>query len=255
MGRKQKPKSFMSEIARFIMGSSFLVGIYVYMSTSNMTLAALAFCGICSIAIAIPLISRSLRDKKYINSGFDVIDKMTGTEFEEFLLAHFKFLGYQGHLTPVTADYGADLVLKKDGIKTVVQAKRHKQKVGLEAVQQILGAMGHYKANKAIVITNNYCSENAYVLAASNNVEIWNRDVLQDFISKTKDKTGDETNDITKDKTSVQDKEPNPCPSDICPRCSGNIIAKKGKYGEFFGCSSYPKCTYTCKALPLEQKS
>lgn len=33
--------------------------------------------------------------------------------------------------------------------------------------------------------------------------------------------------------------------SGICPRCGGSLIKRKGKYGEFFGCSNYPECTYT----------
>lgn len=31
----------------------------------------------------------------------------------------------------------------------------------------------------------------------------------------------------------------------VCPRCGGSLIVKKGKYGEFKGCSNYPKCRYT----------
>ena len=30
-----------------------------------------------------------------------------------------------------------------------------------------------------------------------------------------------------------------------CPKCGGNLIKKNGKYGEFMGCSNYPKCGYT----------
>ena len=33
----------------------------------------------------------------------------------------------------------------------------------------------------------------------------------------------------------------------ICPRCGGNLVERNGKYGEFIGCSSYPKCKYTLK--------
>jgi hypothetical protein len=33
--------------------------------------------------------------------------------------------------------------------------------------------------------------------------------------------------------------------STVCPRCGGNLVARDGCYGKFFGCSSYPKCTYT----------
>lgn len=31
----------------------------------------------------------------------------------------------------------------------------------------------------------------------------------------------------------------------ICPKCGGSLILRKGKYGEFLGCSNYPKCRFT----------
>ncbi len=31
----------------------------------------------------------------------------------------------------------------------------------------------------------------------------------------------------------------------ICPKCGGQLVKRKGKYGEFYGCSNYPKCRYT----------
>jgi hypothetical protein len=40
-------------------------------------------------------------------------------------------------------------------------------------------------------------------------------------------------------------KNPEPGDSMICPRCGGTLVRRKGKYGEFYGCSSYPSCRYT----------
>ncbi|MCI5946982.1 MAG: NERD domain-containing protein [Oscillospiraceae bacterium] len=31
----------------------------------------------------------------------------------------------------------------------------------------------------------------------------------------------------------------------ICPKCGGNLVQRKGKYGEFLGCSNFPKCRFT----------
>jgi hypothetical protein len=31
----------------------------------------------------------------------------------------------------------------------------------------------------------------------------------------------------------------------VCPKCGGRLIVKDGKYGKFYGCSSFPKCKYT----------
>ena len=236
MRRIRKSKPFVSSVARFLQRVSFLIAILVFSLTLNIIIAGISFFVMIGLALIVKLIFRHIRYKKYINSGLDVVDKMSGTEFEEFLLVHFKQMGYRSRLTPVTADYGADLVLEKDNVKTVVQAKRWGQKVGVEAVQQILGAMGYYKASKAIVITNNYCSENAHILATSNNIEIWNRDVLQEFMNKTNGKS-----------SAVYVKGQNTSSLDICPECSGKLIVKRGKHCEFLGCSSYPGCSYTRK--------
>ncbi len=31
----------------------------------------------------------------------------------------------------------------------------------------------------------------------------------------------------------------------ICPRCGNQLVKRKGKYGQFYGCQNYPKCRYT----------
>lgn len=33
----------------------------------------------------------------------------------------------------------------------------------------------------------------------------------------------------------------------ICPRCGGELVLRNGKYGQFYGCSNYPKCNYITK--------
>lgn len=33
----------------------------------------------------------------------------------------------------------------------------------------------------------------------------------------------------------------------ICPRCHGQLVMRKGRYGNFVGCSNYPTCKYTAQ--------
>ncbi|MBR6527368.1 MAG: NERD domain-containing protein [Lachnospiraceae bacterium] len=33
----------------------------------------------------------------------------------------------------------------------------------------------------------------------------------------------------------------------VCPNCGAKLVERKGKYGEFLGCSGFPKCRYTQK--------
>lgn len=35
--------------------------------------------------------------------------------------------------------------------------------------------------------------------------------------------------------------------NNVCPKCGGALVLRKGKYGQFKGCSNYPKCRYIVK--------
>lgn len=176
-------------------------------------------------------ILKKKQDLRYINSNIETVDKMTGEEFEEFLKAHFEKLGYKAKLTAKTGDYGADIVLDKSGSRIVVQAKRWINKVGIEAVQQIIGAKAYYKADKCIVITNNYFTPNAVNLAASNNsVELLDRKKLINIMSKNNLQINNEG--------AIRKRI-------ICSKCGAEMVLKQGQYGGFYGCSNYPKCKNT----------
>lgn len=213
---------------------SILIGLFFFKKgnfLSAFKAFATCFIMIAILSLIISYILYMKHKKKLLRSGIDLVDKMTGEEFEKFLLVHFEKLNYHVKLTPVTSDYGADLIIKKDNIKTVVQAKRWSQKVGIEAIQQILGAKQYYNADKCIVITNNYFTPNAINLASSSSVELWDRNQL---IKNMNIGNGNEiATAVTKDSKI------------ICPRCGTKMKLVKGKYGYFYGCSNYPKCKYT----------
>ncbi len=82
--------------------------------------------------------------KHLLDCGILEVDEMTEKEFENFLYFHFINCGYSVTLTQDSQDRGADLILYKDGLKTVVQAKRSKNLVGIKAVQEVAGAVRHY---------------------------------------------------------------------------------------------------------------
>jgi len=43
--------------------------------------------------------------------------------------------------------------------------------------------------------------------------------------------------------------EPNPSLGQPCPDCGGELVVKRGRYGEFIACSNYPECRYIHKEL------
>ena len=96
-----------------------------------------------------------------------------------------KSSGYQVTLTPVTNDFGADLVISKSGKKTVVQAKRYQGKVGSFAVQEVVAAIKYYQADQALVITNSQFTASAHELAIANGVTLWERQQLIELILRS----------------------------------------------------------------------
>jgi restriction system protein len=88
-------------------------------------------------------------------------------------------------LTPYT-DYGADLVAEYNGERTVVQAKRYRQPVGLKAVQEVAGARAQYRGGRAIVVTSASFTPQAVKLAQSTGVELWDRGRLAHELAKVR---------------------------------------------------------------------
>jgi len=119
--------------------------------------------------------------------GLSDVDRLSGKDFETYLATRFRALGYKVEQTKLVGDYGADLILMREGYRTVVQAKRYSKNVGVKAVQEVLGAKAKYDAQNAIVVTNSGYTKEAVELAHSAGVDLWGRDRLISEILRTPD--------------------------------------------------------------------
>lgn len=127
------------------------------------------------------------RNKSQCLDGVDIfsisqIDSLSGQEFENLLKTIFEKQGYDVALTKKSHDYGADLVLRKNNIISVVQAKCYEKNIGIKAVQEIIAARLHYNAEEMFVATNRYFSKDAIILASEHNVKLIDRDVIIKFV-------------------------------------------------------------------------
>lgn len=136
----------------------------------------MSFILIFGVAVYLYIYKRQL-DRIRATGIFD-IDEMDGVAFEKRLWLLFQSLGYKVETTPTRGDWGADLILTKDNLRTVVQAKRYSKPVGLSAVQEAVTARAKYNCAKALVVTNNTFTAQARELAFHNSTELWDRDRL-----------------------------------------------------------------------------
>ncbi|SET14310.1 restriction endonuclease [Paenibacillus sp. NFR01] len=185
------------------------------------------------VVFALMIVLCQQRTERLKRSGIAEIDKMEGIQFEKYLGHLFRSQGYVVEATKVAGDYGADLLLRKDGIKIAVQAKRYSQNVGIKAVQEAQASIAHYAANEAWVVTNSDYTVAAYELAESNRVRLINRETLIRMI-------------LAMNPGAVQEAEPEvQVDAFVCPKCGSGLVLRTGPMGQFYGCGSFPKCRYS----------
>lgn len=127
---------------------------------------------------------RTKQKRRISKYTIDDVDLMTGAEFEEFVGLLFKKMGYSSQVTKQSGDQGLDVIASKNGTKIGIQAKCYSNTVGNSSVQEAVAGKSFYNCDKVIVVTNNYFTPAAEELAQSNNVVLWNRDMLKEKIKE-----------------------------------------------------------------------
>ncbi|RED58516.1 restriction endonuclease [Cohnella lupini] len=245
---KKREEAYKSLIGLVFIGS---LSITYYISKSATAAVIVGLCALGTL-IAVNLIQHQKRENRLKQSGIAEIDKMDGIIFERYLQQLFKAQGYQVEVTQAIGDFGADLIMVKNGIKIVVQAKRHASNVGIKAVQEAQAAIAHYGASEAWVVTNSNYTDAAYQLAKSNQVKLINREALIEMILSS---TTGTTQDLSRIQTAATVEALAQSGNDLietnnklCKRCGSTLVLRKGPKGPFYGCTSFPKCRYTTQS-------
>ena len=112
--------------------------------------------------------------------------RATPEEFEYLCAAIFKKRGYAVELTSKGADFGVDVVAKKRGLTLAIGAKRYAEKrtVGNRWVQQLLGSMSKYDADRAVLITTSSFTRQAIEQAENAPIELIDGEELKRIIRK-----------------------------------------------------------------------
>ncbi|QQE81204.1 restriction endonuclease [Alicyclobacillus sp. SO9] len=141
------------------------------------------------IGLIIIIVYQSMQEARLKRSGILEVDKMTGRTFENYLGHLFRSQGYRVKVTRESGDYGADLVLEKNGSKIVVQAKRYQKNVSIKAVQEVQASLAYYGAQQGWVVTNSGFTASAVNLARSNGIRLVGRKELMNLMLTLNDKS------------------------------------------------------------------
>ncbi|AFI06283.1 archaeal Holliday junction resolvase/Mrr protein-like protein [Helicobacter cetorum MIT 99-5656] len=154
-------------------------------SANDLFFKLLVILGLFVILVLLQGVATSYHKRK-IKRILQKIDTMNGFEFEEYSKLFFASKGFEAKVTQKSGDYGADLIIEKDGIKWVAQAKRYSHKVSPKAIQEVVSSKAYYHCEKACVITNSYFTQAAKNLAKANEVLLIDRDEWIRFLSESK---------------------------------------------------------------------
>jgi len=185
------------------------------------------------LRVVMDLMSRRSKIKWYLGKKkVQDLQQLTSTQFEEYIATLFQSLGYEAKVTGGRGDGGVDVEAVKDGHVHYIQCKKYiSSKVPVSAVRDFYGAIAdRVDGGKGYFITTNVFTLDAEKFAEDKPIELIDKFKLMEYMQMVD--------------TTVPEVE-----ASVCQKCGSELVRRKGKYGAFLGCSTYPKCDYTEKIL------
>lgn len=114
-------------------------------------------------------------------------EKSTWQQYE--LMCHYllESSGWNVLLTEAGGDFGVDLIATKNNLKVAIQCKKHKNTIGIKAVQKVFSGGNYHNCTHMIVCSNVGYSKSAKKLALNLGVELLQHDylmVLDDILNE-----------------------------------------------------------------------
>lgn len=129
----------------------------------------------------------NIRQIKEADLGLkDNFRSYTPYEFEDFIRTLFEEKGYDAKVTKQSSDYGIDVIAENNDEKLAIQVKRYKEsnKVGSPSVQKTLGSKHKIGADKTILVTTSWFTDNAKTSSDGAPIELWNKSKLRQEVKK-----------------------------------------------------------------------
>lgn len=101
--------------------------------------------------------------------------ELSGVEFEDQVARVARSCGVPVIMTPVTGDFGVDLIVGRRPNRLAVQCKRQSRPVGAGAVQQVVAGAPMHDCAATMVVTNNEFTPAARRLAEQHGCELVGR--------------------------------------------------------------------------------
>jgi len=125
-------------------------------------------------------ISQFRASPEYISSPLSKsVEGMSPSDYERHCAELLESLGWVARVTKGSGDQGADVIAEKEGVRIVLQCKKHAKPVGNKAVQEALAALKFEDAEFAAVVSNTSFTPAAEALAGKSGVALLHHSELE----------------------------------------------------------------------------
>jgi len=168
------------------------------------------------------------------NGAKETLRELSWKDFEFLISEYFKKENFRVDLINANgADGGIDIKLYKNGELFLVQCKHYKAwKVPVQVVRELYGLMSAENAVGGYVVTTGKFTNEAFTFATNKKIILIDGSKLEKIL--------DNDLSIRATEMAIQSSGKN-----LCPRCGNELVVRSSSRGQFFGCSSFPKCRYT----------
>lgn len=188
-------------------------------------------------------------------TGLDSLAALGWRQFELLVGEAFRRRGYVVEETGLGgADGGIDLILRRDGRRTLVQCKQwRRSRVPVSVVREMYGLLAHHGADAVLIVALGTFTTDAQRFADGKSIELIGGEALLRMIREVQAapaQAGVPAGPAKPMRAPVSVSAPvqaAPAASPACPRCGKAMIERSNKRtGEmFWGCSAFPACRGT----------
>ncbi len=222
------------------------------LSAMGRTLAPLAWLILiaCSLAALMSFI-RARQDRQLLDSrtGLDSLAALGWKEFERLVGEAFRREGYFVEATGLGgADGGIDLILYRNGRRTLVQCKQWRRRsIPVSVVREMYGLLAHHQADEVRIAALGGFTQDAAQFAEGKPIALINGAQLLAMIQAVQSPGSHRVQKTEHGTQAPGADEPLHRSAPECPFCGARTVLRKNrKTGQsFWGCSSFPRCKGT----------
>ena len=191
------------------------------------------------------------RQQAFLKENVDInwVNRLSWQSFEHQVAEVYRQQGYSVEETGSGgSDGGIDLILHRNGQKTVVQCKRWKTyKVGVKLLRELFGVMTAGGADRAIFITSGIFTNEALQFAEGKPLELIDGEQFAAMMRQFQNILGHALGGQTAGRMATSPVEIQTPARPECPICHSPMVLRRAKRGanagnEFWGCSKFPSC-------------